>query len=134
MADEWWGHQKGLRQTLRTEVAVGGDDQLDRWAITIRFEDENFGTVTGSPKWGATTPCPAALPRPSQHPAHGALYGAIAEPVQGFLAPMSVLIHEQGATLGLSEDRHESRICRIGANGQRHGRESIEGRSRSDRL
>ena len=35
---------------------------------------------------------------------------------------MSVLIHEQGATLGLSEDRHESRICRIGANGQRHGR------------
>ena len=23
-ADEWWGRQKGLRQTLRTEVAVGG--------------------------------------------------------------------------------------------------------------
>ena len=23
MADEWWGHQKGLRQTLRPEVAVG---------------------------------------------------------------------------------------------------------------
>ena len=23
MADEWWGSQKGLRQTLRTEVAVG---------------------------------------------------------------------------------------------------------------
>jgi hypothetical protein len=21
MADEWWGRQKGLRQTLRTEVA-----------------------------------------------------------------------------------------------------------------
>ena len=42
MADEWWGRQKGLRQTLRTEVAVGGkgpDAQLDRWAITIRFED-----------------------------------------------------------------------------------------------
>jgi hypothetical protein len=45
-ADEWWGRQKGLRQTLRTEVAVGGkgpDGQLDRWAITIRFEDENSG-------------------------------------------------------------------------------------------
>ena len=23
MADDWWAHQKGLRQTLRTEVAVG---------------------------------------------------------------------------------------------------------------
>jgi hypothetical protein len=23
MADEWWAHQKGLRQSLRTEVAVG---------------------------------------------------------------------------------------------------------------
>ena len=47
MADEWWGRQKGLRQTLRTEVAVGrkGPDtaQLDQWAITIRFEDENSG-------------------------------------------------------------------------------------------
>ena len=44
MADEWWGRQKGLRQTLRTEVAVGAkgpDDQLDQWAITIRYEDEN---------------------------------------------------------------------------------------------
>jgi hypothetical protein len=44
MADEWWGRQKGLRQTLRTEVAVGGkgpDAQLDQWAITIRYEDEN---------------------------------------------------------------------------------------------
>jgi hypothetical protein len=41
------GTPKGVRQTLRTEVAVGGkrpDDQLDRWAITIRFEDENSGT------------------------------------------------------------------------------------------
>ena len=46
-ADEWWGRQKGLRQTLRTEVAVGGkgpDAQLDRWAITIRFDVENSGT------------------------------------------------------------------------------------------
>ena len=45
-ADEWWGRQKGLRQTLRTEVAVGGkgpDAPLDQWAITIRFEDENSG-------------------------------------------------------------------------------------------
>ena len=45
MADEWWGRQKGLRQTLRTEVAVGGkgpDAQLDQWAITIRYEDENM--------------------------------------------------------------------------------------------
>ena len=44
MADEWWRSQKGLRQTLRTEVAVGGkgsDAQLDQWAITIRYEDEN---------------------------------------------------------------------------------------------
>jgi hypothetical protein len=46
-ADEWWGRQKGLRQTLRTEVAVGGkesDGQLDQWAITIRFEDESSGS------------------------------------------------------------------------------------------
>ena len=46
MADEWWGRQKGLRQTLRTEVAVGRkgpDAQLDQWAITIRFEDETSG-------------------------------------------------------------------------------------------
>ena len=55
MADEWWGRQKGLRQTLRTEVAVGGkgpDAQLDQWAITIRFEDENTysrGTRTPRP-------------------------------------------------------------------------------------
>ena len=45
-ADEWWEGQKGLRQTLRTEMAVGGkgpDGQLDRWAITIRFEDESSG-------------------------------------------------------------------------------------------
>ena len=45
MADEWWGRQKGLRQTLRTEAAVGGKGldtaQLDRWAITIRFENES---------------------------------------------------------------------------------------------
>ena len=44
-ADEWWKRQKGLRQTLRTEMAVvekGADvAQLDRWAITIHFEDEN---------------------------------------------------------------------------------------------
>ncbi len=41
MADEWWGRQKGLRQTLRTEVAVGGKGpdtaQLDQWAITSMF-------------------------------------------------------------------------------------------------
>ena len=46
MADEWWARQKGLRQTLRTEVAVGRkgpDAQLDQWAITIRFEDETSG-------------------------------------------------------------------------------------------
>ena len=33
MADDWWAHQTGLRQTLRTEVAVGRkgpDDQLDQ--------------------------------------------------------------------------------------------------------
>jgi hypothetical protein len=44
MADDRWAHQKGLRQTLRTEVAVGRkalDAQLDQWAITIRYEDEN---------------------------------------------------------------------------------------------
>jgi hypothetical protein len=47
MADEWWGRQKGLRQTLRTEMAVGGegpDAQLDQWAITIRYEDANSGS------------------------------------------------------------------------------------------
>ena len=27
MADEWWARQKGLRQTLRTEVAVGRKPQ-----------------------------------------------------------------------------------------------------------
>jgi hypothetical protein len=46
MADEWWGSQKGLRQTLRTEVAVGRkvpDAQLDQWAITIRYEGEDPG-------------------------------------------------------------------------------------------
>ena len=46
MADEWWKHQEGLRQALRTEVAVGRqapDAQLDQWAITIRYEDENPG-------------------------------------------------------------------------------------------
>ena len=40
--------QKDLRQTLRTEVAVGGKGpdiaQPDRWAITIRFEDERSGS------------------------------------------------------------------------------------------
>ena len=44
MADEWWARETGLRQTLRTEVAVGkkvSDAQLDQWAITIRYEDEN---------------------------------------------------------------------------------------------
>jgi hypothetical protein len=44
MADDWWAHQQGLRQTLRTEVAVGQkgpDAQLDQWAITIRYENEN---------------------------------------------------------------------------------------------
>ena len=44
MANEWWGRQKGLRQTLRTEMAVDATDpdttQADRWAITIRFETE----------------------------------------------------------------------------------------------
>ena len=44
MADEWWERQKGLRQTLRTEMAIGveGPDtaQADRWAVTIRFETE----------------------------------------------------------------------------------------------
>jgi hypothetical protein len=43
-ADDWWRRQKGVRQTLRTEVAVGekGPDlvQTDRWAVTIRFEYE----------------------------------------------------------------------------------------------
>jgi hypothetical protein len=51
MADEWWGSQKGLRQTLRTEVAVGGkgpDAQLDQWAVTIRYEDEN--SKSGAPR------------------------------------------------------------------------------------
>jgi hypothetical protein len=46
MADDWWAHQKGLRQTLRSEVAVGRngpDAHLDQWAITIRYEDENPG-------------------------------------------------------------------------------------------
>ena len=44
-------------------MAVGGkgpDDQLDRWAITIRFEDENFGTVTGSRKTFVVSKTPKA--------------------------------------------------------------------------
>ena len=55
MADEWWGRQKGLRQTLRTEVAVGRkapDTQLDQWAITIRYEDESPNDERGA------MPCP----------------------------------------------------------------------------
>jgi hypothetical protein len=50
MADDWWARQKGLRQTLRTEVAVGRqgpDDQLDQWAITIRYEDEDSRSGAG---------------------------------------------------------------------------------------
>jgi hypothetical protein len=50
MADEWWGQQKGLRQTLRTEVAVGQkgpNAQLDQWAITIRYEVEDFRSDAG---------------------------------------------------------------------------------------
>jgi hypothetical protein len=46
MADEWWKRQEGLRQTLRTEVAVDGkgpDAQLDQWAVTICFEDGSPG-------------------------------------------------------------------------------------------
>ena len=49
LADEWWGHQNGLRQ-LRTEVAVGGkgpDAQLDQWAITIRYEHEDSRSAAG---------------------------------------------------------------------------------------
>jgi hypothetical protein len=46
-ADDWWQRQKGLRQTLRTEAAVGkkGADiaQLDQWAITIHFEKDDAG-------------------------------------------------------------------------------------------
>ena len=45
MANEWWERQRGLRQTLRTEMAVGATapdtTQADRWAITIRFETES---------------------------------------------------------------------------------------------
>ena len=44
LADDWWAGQKELRQTLRTELAVGRkgpDDQLDQWAITIRYENKN---------------------------------------------------------------------------------------------
>jgi hypothetical protein len=43
MADEWWASQRRLRQTLRTEVAVGQkgpDAQLDQWAITIRYYED----------------------------------------------------------------------------------------------
>jgi hypothetical protein len=49
-ADEWWGRQKRLRQTLRTEVAVGRkgpDAQLDQWAITIRYEDSSGQNSAG---------------------------------------------------------------------------------------
>ena len=44
MADDWWALQKGLRQTLRSEVAVGKKGpaaKLDQWAITIHYETEN---------------------------------------------------------------------------------------------
>jgi hypothetical protein len=44
--DEWWAQQEGLRQTLRTEVAVGQkgpNAQLDQWTIIIRYEGENPG-------------------------------------------------------------------------------------------
>jgi hypothetical protein len=38
------GPTKGLRQTLRSEIAVGKKGpvlELDRWAITIHYEKEN---------------------------------------------------------------------------------------------
>lgn len=41
-ADEWWKSQKGLRQTLRTEIAVrakgAGLSDQDQWAVTIRYQ------------------------------------------------------------------------------------------------
>ncbi len=44
-ADEWWGRQKGLRQTLPTEMAVGAKDpdaaHTDRWVIITRYEAES---------------------------------------------------------------------------------------------
>jgi hypothetical protein len=46
MADEWWAHQTGLRQTLRNEMAVGKKApaaELDQWAITIHYEVESPG-------------------------------------------------------------------------------------------
>jgi hypothetical protein len=46
LADDWWVRQKGLRQTLRTEAAVGKrapDAELDQWAITVRYETESPG-------------------------------------------------------------------------------------------
>jgi Xaa-Pro aminopeptidase len=42
MAEEWWANQKGLRQTLRTEVAVGQkepDAQLDQWSYRHGSDD-----------------------------------------------------------------------------------------------
>jgi hypothetical protein len=48
MADEWWSRQKGQRQTLRTEVAIGGkgpDDQLRRWAATHRRRSGDFWSM-----------------------------------------------------------------------------------------
>jgi hypothetical protein len=40
MADDWWARQKGVRQTLRTEVVVGRKapaGQLDQWALRVRL-------------------------------------------------------------------------------------------------
>jgi hypothetical protein len=57
MADDWWAHQQGLRQTLRTEVAVGRkgpDAQLDEWAITIRYENAKGAWKVIHDGFGAT--------------------------------------------------------------------------------
>jgi hypothetical protein len=44
-ADEWWAGQKGLRKTLRTELAIGDEgpslSDADRWVVTIWYEDKS---------------------------------------------------------------------------------------------
>ena len=54
MADEWWAHQKGLRQTLRTEVAVesmGHNDPL-RGREPRMMNEAVAGSIVGSKSRG----------------------------------------------------------------------------------
>jgi hypothetical protein len=48
MADDWWGRQKGLRQTPRTEVAIGGSASASVPGAPLnQFDDALRGACAG---------------------------------------------------------------------------------------